>query len=151
MNSGAPWVMRPRLPQLLKWASSKTLCDGDLAKLTNLSQKEIDELRYFGMITPAWGGKIVREQVRKLEPVISSVGKILESLVAKYPVAVPLDVDIWPMDPEDEFGIEKLRGVSAFTSYEHLMTLVVYSGASVQVLEETVVHEYHHHWRIADA
>ncbi len=41
MNSGAPWVMRPRLPQLLKWASSKTLCDGDLAKLTNLSQKEI--------------------------------------------------------------------------------------------------------------
>lgn len=151
MNNDVPWVVRPRLQQLLEWASSETLCDRDLAKLTHLSQDGLDELRYFGMITPAGGGAFVREQVRKLPPMIAAVERTLDNLALKHPVAKPLAVDIWPMDPDDEFGIEKLRGVSGYTSYEHLMTLVVHSGARAQALEETVVHEYHHHWRIAEA
>jgi uncharacterized protein YjaZ len=56
------------------------------------------------------------------------------------------------MSPHDTFGIERLGGVSGWVDWDgHTMELVVHPAeTSFLALQSTVVHEYHHHYRIIE-
>ncbi len=75
---------------------------------------------------------------------------VLKTVEDTYPTGESLVVNIYPMTPKDRFGIERLGGVSGWVDWDgHTMGLVVHaSPTSLLALRSTVVHEYHHHYRI---
>nr|WP_275107322.1 DUF2268 domain-containing putative Zn-dependent protease [Sulfobacillus harzensis] len=83
-----------------------------------------------------------------MEPLATQV---LDAVIRQYPVSAPLSVEIYPMDPDDLFGVEKLAGVSGWTNWEgNIIHLVAFAGwRTWPALCSTVVHEYHHYWRTA--
>ncbi len=76
---------------------------------------------------------------------------VLLGLRHEYPSGTKLTVELYPMDENDQFGRERLGGVSAWTNWEgDTIHLVVYpANETIHFLKSTVVHEYNHHYRIA--
>lgn len=115
-----------------------------------LSPSEATILQENGLIRLDRGPHTVRRAARAVvesaRPAL--VGETLAELDARFPTATPLHVDLWPMDPDDAFGHQELRGISGATGYDGSMTLVVCPDASPAVVRETVIHEFHHHLRM---
>ncbi len=78
------------------------------------------------------------------------VFEVIDTMERQFPVEWPLALELYPMDPDDQFGIERLGGVSGWTNWTgDSIHLVVWPSWSTWAhLQSTVVHEYHHHWRV---
>ena len=105
------------------------------------------------------GGLLLHEEMPTLEktfrayqdlPIESAVTELLLATGQRYPTEEPLVVKVYPMSPNDTFGIERLGGVSGWVDWDgHTMELVVLPvKTSFPALQSTVVHEYHHHYRM---
>lgn len=105
------------------------------------------------------GGLLIHEEMATLKktfrayrdlPIESAVKATLVATEERYPTGDSLVVKMYPMSPQDTFGIERLGGVSGWTDWDgHTMELVVHPAeTSFFALQSTVVHEYHHHYRI---
>lgn len=93
-----------------------------------------------------WRRMLERMERRGVERLLMGV---IDTMTHQFPVKLPLNVELYPMDPADHFGIERLGGVSGWTNWTgDTIHLVVWpSWATLGHLQSTVVHEYHHHWR----
>lgn len=105
------------------------------------------------------GGLLINEAMPTLKktfrayrelPIESAVKATLVATEERYPTGESLVVKMYPMSPHDTFGIERLGGVSGWTGWDgHTVELVVHPAeTSFFALQSTVVHEYHHHYRI---
>ncbi len=95
--------------------------------------------------------QIIWQRLAKLE-IGSRIRETLMSLCHDYPApSQDLFVRLFPMAENDRFGRERLGGVSAWVNWEgNTMHFIVYpSPDTFRTLKSTVVHEYHHHYRIA--
>lgn len=146
----------PRLQQLTGFAemlrSGAKMDRRSLFQLvTDLSNQEVDNLLYNGLCSlqsPAevWENAMAAEKSLGLE---SFVRDTIVDLQSYYSSGGDLAVELYPMDANDQFGRQKLGGVSAWTSWEGTtIHLVVYPAPeTIPRLKSTVVHEYHHHYR----
>ncbi|MHB8456962.1 MAG: DUF2268 domain-containing putative Zn-dependent protease, partial [Acidimicrobiales bacterium] len=119
-------------------------------EMVGLSAERLDDLVANGGVRPQTDRGVLAELIDAFEDlrVADIARQTLAQLVAEYPNDANLVVQVWPMDPSDEFGRQELRGVAANTDYDGFMTLVVSPHSEVQaILEETVTHEYHHYLR----
>ena len=74
---------------------------------------------------------------------------ILQHLMKTYCPNRVAATEIFLLDESDTFGREKLGGVSAFIDYGGKQTFIVYPEEKVRpILEATVIHEFHHFWRM---
>lgn len=119
---------------------------GDGPASLGLSPSEAATLQDNGLIRLDRGSTTVRRVARTLadSAVPALVGETLTDLDARFPTETPPTVEVWPMDPEDAFERQRLRGWSANTGYDGRMTLVVWPDVAPPVARETVIHEFHH-------
>lgn len=122
-------------------------------KLTNLTAGEVANFLYNGIFSldasaDDWERALADMVSLGME---SGVRDALCDLQSRFPCDQDLSVEVFPMDPGDTFGREKLGGVSGWTNWEgSTISLVVYPAAETRsTLMSTTVHEYHHHYRIA--
>ncbi|EDL66507.1 YjaZ [Bacillus sp. SG-1] len=74
----------------------------------------------------------------------------LERLQGQYPSNIPINLELFILDENDQFVKSKLGGVSAFTEWDGRMCFAVLPEESVRkTLKSVLTHEYHHHWRIS--
>jgi uncharacterized protein YjaZ len=144
-------VVRPTINSLRDWVSRETiLTQQGLQLAVGRSDENFETLLWQGLVRSENGSRVVfslLDQCTKLG-IVNLVENELLKLGTNYPSSTDLFVDIWPMDPNDDFGRESLRGISATTGRDGVMSLVIDPTALViNPLRETVIHEYHHHLR----
>jgi uncharacterized protein YjaZ len=118
----------------------------------NADEERIALLKRFGLF--AWDSSL--EVLEKHTGLLKELGveelifNVLAELQQKYPVSKPLEVEIFLMDETNSFGRETLRGVSAFAQEGKNCFILFPEPNVLQVLLAALVHEYHHHWRMAE-
>lgn len=149
--------MIPRLQQLAQFVevlrTGKALEPrAAFEQLTNLTPKETDDILYNGLFSLTseahdWDNILTRMESLGIESIVRDT---LIDLQSRFPSGHNLSVEVFPMDVNDTFGRERLGGVSGWTNWTGTtISLVVYpSNETLSRLISTVVHEYHHHYRI---
>lgn len=144
-------VIQPTINSLREWvARETTLTQQGLELAVGRSDEHFEGLLWQGLVRPENGSSVVSRLIDQIDE-LGLVGLVeieLSKLAPDYPSPIDLFVDIWPMDPQDDFGRTFLRGISATTGRDGVMSLVVDPTPAVaSPLIETVIHEYHHHLR----
>jgi uncharacterized protein YjaZ len=149
--------LMPRLQQMKKFieaceVQSDTERRHLFKSLMNLTDEGVDTLLFNGIIPldsplDVFRSALQQMDYHRVEPFIQ---KTLIDLSNRYPSGNRVLVEVYPMDKCDQFGRDRLGGVSAWTNWEgDTIHLVVYpSQESEHALASTVVHEYNHHYRI---
>jgi hypothetical protein len=131
-------IVRQTLLRLRDWVSTEAILTREGLQLAiNRNDTEIEALLWSGFVKPENGAGAISsllDQIDELD-IVGLVENELLTLESNYPAAADLFVDIWPMDPKDNFGRRSLRGISATTGRDGVMSLVI------------DIHEYHHHLR----
>lgn len=113
----------------------------DLAELINNGQIMMDD--HPEIMDGLW------QQFQKID-YETEISRVLDGMQRNYPVRANLSVHVYPMSPTDTFGQDRLGGVSGWVNWDGAaIWLVVYPRDDRTRLQSTVVHEYHHHYRIA--
>ncbi|MDN4076062.1 DUF2268 domain-containing putative Zn-dependent protease [Fictibacillus terranigra] len=121
-------------------------------KSFKLSKDDLDSMLFLGMVNLNTNITLLEKQVQRMHrfQFESFIQKELESLQQKYPSGKPIQFELFILDENDDFIKDKLGGVSAFTDWEGKMCFIVYPNEKIRsTLKSEIVHEYHHHWRIA--
>jgi hypothetical protein len=144
-------IVRPTLASLSDWLSAEDMPTRQgLQSAIDRCDDEVERLLRLGLVRPENGASVISSllgEIAKLG-IANLVENELLKLETNYPSSQDLFADIWPMDPNDNFGRESLRGISATTGRDGVMSLVIDPTARVvNPLRETVIHEYHHHLR----
>ncbi len=107
---------------------------GDGPASLGLSRSEAATLQEHGFIRLDRGSTTVRRVARTLpdSAVPALVVERLTDLDARFPNETPLTVEVWPMDPEDAFGRQRL-GLAANAGYDGRMTRVVWPDVAPPV------------------
>lgn len=146
-----PFVIYPTLSILEDWCHKTYKTPSSLLQALNVSTLQWEELTAFGCVSLDTDGDTLQSLLDALNTlrIQDFVTARLHHITRQYPLIHPLTIKLWPMDPGDEFGRDKLQGVSAFTTYQGEISLVIYpQSCSLPIVESTIAHEYHHHWRI---
>lgn len=117
-----------------------------------LSRDEVDSLLFFGMINLNTEIDVLEKQLHKMRQLKfeTFIQSELEGLQEKYPSGKPIILELFTLDGNDEFVLDKLGGVSAYTEYNDEMCFIVYPEEKIRsTLKSVIAHEFHHHWRIA--
>lgn len=120
-------------------------------RVFGLSRNELENLLSFGLVSLDATHESVLTQWERMASLgfETFVTDVLRSLSQTHPPATPTRVSVFMMDEYDNFGREKLGGVSAFTDWDGEMVFIVYPDeTSRRFLHSTIVHEYSHHLRI---
>jgi uncharacterized protein YjaZ len=118
-----------------------------------LTDDEVNTLLFNGLVSlesPLHHIFSILQQI-ETQRVEQFIRETLADLKCSYASGKKLSIELYPMDENDRFGREQLGGVSAWTSWEgDTIHFVVYpSKDTIHTLKSTVVHEYHHHYRIS--
>ncbi len=120
--------------------------------VTEMSEEEVKDLLYNGLLplessVDTWEKALTETKTIGIE---SCIRETLTTLQRHYPCKDELIVELYPMSAQDQFGRGKLRGVSAWTNCDGgTLHFIVYPAAdTIPSLRSTVVHEYHHYYRI---
>ena len=148
----------PRLQQMKRFIETCE-CEPTMERkhlftsLFGLADEDVDFLLFNGMLSLDSSLDVCRATLHQMEVqgVERCIRKMLLGLRHEYPSGTKLTVELYPMDENDQFGRERLGGVSAWTNWEgDTIHLVVYpANETIHFLKSTVVHEYNHHYRIA--
>ncbi|WP_053960728.1 DUF2268 domain-containing putative Zn-dependent protease [Sulfobacillus thermosulfidooxidans] len=137
---------------LKDWAAKPNKNPSSLLQSLNLSKKEWEELSTFGCMSLDESNLDTFHSLLDAFNTLRIQEVVMESLhhiTSQYPLIHPLTIKLWPMDPADKFGRNQLQGVSAFTTYQGEISLIIAPlSQSLPTLEAVIAHEYHHHWRI---
>lgn len=147
----------PRLQQMRTFIEA---CKGEpiterkrlFTSLFGLENGDVDFLLFNGMLSLDSSLDVFRSALHQMD--VQGVERWLREtflgLSHEYPSGTKLSVELYPMDEHDQFGRERLGGVSAWTNWKgDTIHFVVYpSRQTFRALKSTVVHEYNHHYRI---
>ncbi len=151
------WVFIPRLQQLTRFTDILQVGGAMHSRrslfqcVTGLSEEETETLLYNGLCSleapvDIWEKTLADTKALGIE---SRVRDTLENLQSHYPCSGDLAVELYPMDAQDQFGRQKLGGISGWTNWAGTtIHLVIYPAVQDAPLQSTIVHEYHHYLRI---
>ncbi|WP_019414012.1 DUF2268 domain-containing putative Zn-dependent protease [Paenisporosarcina sp. TG20] len=117
-----------------------------------LSEEELETMLFFGMFSLDNDVDSLEMQLSKMRLLAyeNFIQEELELLQEQFPSYSPIKYELFILDENDDFVIEKLGGVSVFTDWNGNMWFAVLPEDNVRLtLKSVITHEYHHHWRIS--